>query len=76
MFCHVFSLLAKYVLQGLTDSEEMQSGLLKRGHLFLDVQSDAYLPNAGISWANIWVPLSSSPKGMGQGAGEIPSPES
>ena len=54
----------------------MQSGLLKRGHLFLDVQSDAYLSTAGISWANIWVPLSSSPKGTGQVAGEVLSSES
>lgn len=50
---------------------EMQSGLFKRKHLFLVVQSDAYFPAAQISWTNICVPLSSSPKGSGPGAGEF-----
>lgn len=40
----------------------MQSGLSKRGRLFLDVQPSAFLPAAGRSWANIWVPLSSRPR--------------
>lgn len=50
---------------------EMQSGLFRREHLFLVVQSDAYFLAAQISWTNICVPLSSSPKGSGPGACEF-----
>lgn len=58
----------------LTDSGRDAVRGVKKGPLIFRCAIWCLLPAAAVSWANIWVPLSSSPKGMGRGAGVAQSP--